>query len=308
MFLSIIIPVYNGEGTLNQLFHQIKVFCELKHYSFEVVLVWDCGPDKSLEVIISLKNKFPTLIKAIKLSRNFGQHNAIICGFEIAKGDYIITMDEDLQHLPDDIEFLIQKQKEGDFDVVYGNYEKRKHSGFRNITSLLLKRFIKIGIPELHQDYSAFRILKSSTAKSTIEMRNSYTFLDGYISWITTNTSSCIVSHHERAAGSSSYSIKKLIAHSINIFVTFSDLPIKIVTWSSIGFFLFTFGYSAWVLLQKLIYNNLVPGFASMIILLSFGIGSILLALGILGQYLHRINLKTTKRPNFVCSEIFNEI
>jgi undecaprenyl-phosphate 4-deoxy-4-formamido-L-arabinose transferase len=304
VLLSIVIPVYNGEKTIMPLFDQIKAFCEKNQFSFEVVFVWDCGPDKSWDVIVSLKKQFPDLIKAVRLSRNYGQHNALICGFAHAEGEFFITMDEDLQHIPDDIFQLFQKQIEKDYDVVYGHYETRNHSHFRNFTSSILKRIIRLSIPDLNEDYSAFRIIKSNIAKSTMSMRNSYTFLDGYLSWITTHTSSCLVSHQKRVAGKSSYTIKKLITHSINIFITFSDLPIKIVTWSSFVFFLFTIIYSIWILFQKLFYKNLVPGFASMIILISLGVGFILMAIGILGQYLHRINMKTTKRPNYMESEI----
>ena len=303
-FLSIIIPVYNGEKTIEVLFKKILLFCQKNNYTFEVLFVWDSGPDDSWKIIEGLKNSYPDFIRAIKLSRNFGQHNAIISGFSCSKGTLIITMDEDLQHDPQDIEKLISEQKAGDYDVVYAIYDEKKHSAFRNITSKLLRKLIKIGIPELHEDYSAFRILKNDIALSTTKMSNSYTFLDGYISWITTNISSCKVEHHERIAGNSSYTLKKLISHSVNIFFTFSDLPIKMVTTLSFLFFIFTFFYSSWVIFRKLIFNSIVPGFTSIIVLLGLGIGSILLSLGILGQYLHKINAKTTKRPNYIIREI----
>ena len=196
MTYSIIIPVYNGEQTLLALNQRLHNFFEKKS-TFEIIYVYDCGKDNSWEVLLKIKKDFPDTVKLIRLSRNFGQHNALICGFEYAKGDFIITMDEDLQHAPEDIEMLIAKQQEKDYDVVYGKYETRKHSGFRNLGSSLLKKIIDIGIPDIHPDYSAFRLIKSGIAKTCINMRNSYTFLDGYLSWITTHCGSCIVSHHE---------------------------------------------------------------------------------------------------------------
>jgi polyisoprenyl-phosphate glycosyltransferase len=304
MYLSIVIPVYKGEETITTLYQSIEQFCDKQGYSYEVIFVWDYGPDRSWEVITKLKNEHPERIIAVRLSRNFGQHNAIICGFSIATGEFIITMDEDLQHNPVDIEELIIKQKESDFDVVYGNYSVKMHSGFRNKTSLILKMLIKVGIPDLYQNYSAFRLIKNKIAKETIEMHNSYTFLDGYISWITTNISSCQITHNKRQSGDSSYTLRKLISHSVNIFATFSDLPMKIVTWLSFMFFFVTFSYASWILIDKLFFSKLVPGFASIIVLLGFGIGSVLFALGILGQYIHRINLKTTKRPNYIINKI----
>lgn len=297
MELSIIIPVYNGEKTITELTKQINF--ELKDYSFEIIFVYDCGPNKSWEVINKLKVQYPKIIRGIHLSRNFGQHNAIICGIESAKGDFIITMDEDLQHLPSDIPKLIEKQKENDFDVVYGKYDELQHSGFRNLTSIAMKKLLKISLPDLHPDYTAFRIIKNNIAKELTLMHNSYTFLDGYISWITTDIGVTKVNHNERVAGTSSYTVKKLIEHSINIFVTFSILPIRILSFSAIGTLTLTILYSIYIIFRKFLYNDLLSGFPTLIIVLGFGISLILLGLGTLGEYLHRINLKTTKKPNY---------
>jgi glycosyltransferase involved in cell wall biosynthesis len=304
MKLSFIIPVYNGEHTVKPLFFAIKKASEKYQYEYEVLFVWDCGPDKSWDKIIEIKNEFPTKVIAVRLSRNFGQHNAIICGFSIASGDFMVTMDEDLQHNPNDINLLIEKQKEKDFDVVYGYYPTRQHSRFRNLTSKTLKKILEIGIPELNKDYSAYRLIKREIALSTLDMQNSYTFLDGYLSWITTDINSVEVSHSPRLGGKSSYNINKLINHSINIFITFSNLPLKLVTYLALIFFAFTFGYSLFILFQKVYLNNLIPGFASIIILLGVGIGSILFGVAVLGEYIHRINLKTTKRPNYNIKQI----
>ena len=299
MLLSFIVPVYHGEQTVKTLYESIRAACLKYQYSFEVVFVWDCGPDQSWDRITELKQAYPDSIKAIRLSRNFGQHNAIICGFAHADGDFMVTMDEDLQHNPDEIVLLMEKQRETDADVVYGHYPEREHNGFRNATSWMLKKLLEIGVPGLHKHYSAYRLLKRDIALATVEMQNSYTFLDGYLSWITSNVTSVVVSHNTRQGGVSSYTLKKLVNHSINIFVTFSNLPIKMVTYLSMLFLVFTFGYSLYILIEKLFFNNLIPGFASMIVMLGFGIGSILFGISVIGEYIHRINLKTTKRPNY---------
>jgi len=301
---SVVIPVYNGEITVKPLFKRLKSFFEASNYDYEVIFVYDCGNDNSWNVLLKLKNEFTTNIKLIKLSRNFGQHNALICGFENANGEFIITMDEDLQHAPEDIAKLIVKQKESDFDVVYGKYEERKHTFFRNLTSHALKRIIEIGIPEIHQDYSAFRLMKSSVAKSTVEMKNSYTFLDGYLSWITTHVGSCFVSHSERQGGVSAYTFKKLVNHTINIFVTFSDLPIRFLSKFSIGLLLVMCFFATYVIGRKILYNDFAMGYPSLILAIGFGVGFIMLALGIIGEYIYRINLKTTKRPNYNIDKI----
>jgi len=304
MSFSVVVPVYNAENTLEILFSEIKSFFQNEGLSFEVIFVFDCGNPNSWKALEKIKKEHPELVKIIHLSRNFGQHNATISGISFASGDYIVTMDEDLQQSPGDIGKLISTQKEGDFDVVYGIYTIRKHNFFRNFTSLLLKKLLLVGIPDLHKDYSSFRLIKSNVAKATLEMRNSYTFLDGYISWITTNCHSCIVDHQERNEGKSSYTLKKLINHSVNIFVTFSNLPLRLITISSFFFLLFSICYSIYFALRKIILDDLASGFPSTVIILSFGLGLIMFFLGILGEYLYRINLKTTKKPNYFFKKI----
>jgi len=301
---SVVVPVYNGETTVNSLFEEIKCFFEKFYYTYEVVFVYDCGKDNSWIKLKELKSKYPDTVKLIKLSRNFGQHNALICGFEQAKGDFIITMDEDLQHSPEDIILMINKQNESNSDVIYGKYEELNHSIFRNFSSTILKNIIRIGIPEIHPDYTAFRLIKASVAKSTVEMRNSYTFLDGYLSWITTDVQSCVVTHHERQGGKSSYTYNKLINHTINIFVTFSDLPIRFLSSFSILLLIGMCFFATYIVIRKWIFNDLAMGYPSLILAIGFGVGLIMLALGIIGEYIYRINLKTTKRPNYKVVEI----
>ncbi|MEI6949517.1 glycosyltransferase family 2 protein [Paraflavisolibacter sp. H34] len=300
MKYSVVIPVYRGAKTIVLLFQKVQAFFEAEGLAYEVIFVHDCGPDNSWSVIRDLKQQYPNEVKGVQLSRNFGQHNATICGFKYAEGDFMITMDEDLQHNPQDILYLIRKQQEQDYDVVYGIYEERKHNIFRNTTSYLLNRMLAIGIPELHKDYTSFRLIRARIARETLKMNNSYTFLDGYLTWITNKVASTGVSHSEGQAGKSSYSLKKLVEHSINIFVTFSRLPIRILTVTSIIILLLSCLYSFYILVRKVFFNDLIPGFATINIVCGLGFGFLLFGLGIIGEYIQRINLKTTKRPNFL--------
>ncbi|MBH8557631.1 glycosyltransferase family 2 protein [Hymenobacter negativus] len=305
---SVVVPTYRGQDTIRPLTQQLRAFFDGAGLTFEVIFVNDNGPDQSWQVMQALQRELgANLVKIVRLARNFGQHNALICGFAHARGRFIITMDEDLQHSPADIGRLIATQAQGNFDVVYGKYETLQHSGFRNVTSMLLKKLLRVSIPDLHPDYTAFRLIRTSIARHCLQMSNSYTFLDGYLTWITNNVASVVVTHGERAAGESSYTVRKLIEHSINIFVTFSDLPIRIFSLTSVGIFFLTTCYALYVLVRKLLFNDLSAGFATLAILLGFGVGLILLGIGILGEYIHRINLKTTRRPIFVEAETENE-
>ncbi len=302
MKLSIVIPVYNGAKTISKLVEEIKR--NIQETSFEIVLVHDCGKDNSWEVIKKIKEENKDILKAVKLSRNFGQHNAILCGIKHSTGDFIITMDEDLQHDPKFIKNLIQKQKEGNYDLVYAKFQRKKHNTFRNITSDVLNYMLRLGMPDLNPNYTSFRLIRSNIAKQMLSMNNSYTFLDGYLSWITNNIGFIEIEHRKREKEKSSYTLKKLIFHALNIFFTFSLLPIRIVTFSSIMIFILTLIYSIYLVIRKLVFNDLIPGYTSIMLILGFGIGLILFALGIIGEYIHRINQKTTKRPDFFEKEI----
>jgi undecaprenyl-phosphate 4-deoxy-4-formamido-L-arabinose transferase len=302
--ISVVVPVYNGEYTILDLFLGLKVFFEEHKLKFEVIFIHDCGPDNSLKILEQLQSHHPELIKVISLTRNYGQHNAIIAGIQHAKGEFILTMDEDLQHSPSDIKSLLKEQKEGDFDVVYGRYLERQHTSTRNLGSAFLKKMIAIGIPDIHHDYSAFRLIKSDIAKAMIEMHNSYTFIDGYISWITTNCSSCDVTHSERKGGKSAYNLKKLINHSINIFVTFSDLPLRLLTYFSLLIFTITSIFSFYIVVRKLVFDDFEMGYPSLIVSIGFAVSVIMLSLGVVGEYIYRINLKTTKKPNYIVKKI----
>jgi glycosyltransferase involved in cell wall biosynthesis len=301
---SVVIPTYRGQDTIRLLANQLQDFFLENGLQYEIILVNDCGPDESWRVMQELRSELgPEIVKAIRLARNFGQHNALICGFSHARGRFIITMDEDLQHRPVDIGLLIRAQEAGDYDVVYGQYDTLRHTGFRNTTSQLLKWLLGIGIPNLHPDYTSFRLIRAETARYCLDMSNSYTFLDGYLTWITNNVTSVKVAHQERVAGESSYTVSKLLEHSLNIFFTFSDLPVRLLSVISVLVFMLTTVYSLYILIRKVLFNDLSSGFPTLIITLGFGIGLVLLGMGILGEYIHRINLKTTRRPNFVESK-----
>ena len=298
--LSIVIPVYHGEQTVVPLYEAIQDALK-GQYDFRVIFVHDCGPDNSLGVLRKLQAKHPDHVEVLALARNFGQHNAIICGFTRISGDLVITMDEDLQHDPKDIISLVRKQQEGNYDVVYGDYDcDRQHNGFRNSTSRALKYLLSKAIPELHPKYSAFRVLRPTLANAVLDMRNSYTFLDGYLSWLTTHVTSCPVTHNERRAGMSGYTTQALIEHAANVFVTFSNFPIRLMIRVSMVLFLVTLVFSLYVVFRKIFDpEGLALGYPSLIISSGLGTGLILLALGVVGEYLHRVNQKTTRRPNF---------
>lgn len=301
---SVVIPVYQGQDTLRPLTQQLRDFFANAGYSHEIILVYDCGPDASWQLIAALRSEMGAhLVKAIRLARNFGQHNALICGFSYAKGQFIITMDEDLQHSPHDITLLITAQQTGGYDVVYGKYVTLKHSVFRNLTSHLFKKIVRLAIPDLHPDYTSFRLLKAEIAHHCERMNNPYTFLDGYLTWLTRNVGSVPVVQHERKVGASSYTLRKLVEHSISILVTFSNLPVRILTGVSLGLLVLTILYGMRLAYANVFLDEPPAAVASLLLISGFAVGFIGLGLGVLGEYIYRINLKSTHRPNFVVAE-----
>ena len=183
--------------------------------------------------IQKLKSSYPELVVGVDLSRNFGQHNATLCGFEEAQGDYMITMDEDLQHEPNELEKLIQKQAASDFDVVYGKYTSPKHSFFRNIASKALRVLLKKALPDLYVHYSSFRLIKKDIAKATLGMHHPNPFLDIYLGWVSTKFGSVLVQHFPRKTGKSAYHLGKLVQHSLYILFNFSNLPLRVFSYFS---------------------------------------------------------------------------
>jgi len=226
MDIAVIVPVYRGEKTLPELVERIKETLA-DFYSFEVILVHDGGTELSWEIICKLKEAYGSLIKGIRLIRNFGQHNAILCGIEFADANFIVTIDEDLQHNPEDIIKLINCQKEENSDLVYGSYIKRRHSVLRNTASFLLRLGLSTIIPGLHKEYTSYRLIKKGIAKRITDLSRSNIFLDGTLASLSIKVSTVSVIHNKSAIGESSYTAGKLIKHTIKTLLSFSDLNLK---------------------------------------------------------------------------------
>jgi len=289
MDLSVVIPVYNGGKTIPELCRKVKE--ELgANYTYEIIFVHDYGRDNSWPVITEIINRNPDTVRGFKLSKNYGQHNAILFGIKEAMGDFIITLDEDLQHNPAFISKLLKKQKEGDFDVVYARFKELKHPGLRIRTSELLRRVLKIIVPGIFPYYSPYRLLKRNVAKQITFLKNSYTFIDGYLGMKTESFGYIDAEHFKRLDGVSSYSYYKLFRHAIMIAFAYS--PLK-----------------RWILTSALVFNALsigcylsygiISGSSTIRILcmLSGFIGIILLLIGLIAEAIHYRGTKTNIMP-----------
>ncbi|MBN8441193.1 MAG: glycosyltransferase family 2 protein [Thauera sp.] len=296
--LSIVIPVYRSQATLPELHRRIVAAVEPVESSFEIILVEDCGGDDSWRVInqIAARDK---RVRGIQLSRNFGQHAATICGFSQAKGEWIATLDDDLEQAPESLPDLYRKALEG-HDLVYGVYPQRSHKAWRNITSATARWLFNKAIPSLNYTYTSFRVIRGDIARELQRFDSPFPFVDGYLSWLTNRYASVEVPHGVRANGTSNYTLKKLITHTVNIFVTFSDLPLRMASWIGLLTFLLGMSWLAVIVLRFLLGGISVSGFASIMAgILLFG-GVQLLVLGIFGEYLGRMNFKSSRKPLFL--------
>lgn len=296
--LSVVIPVYRSEATLPELHRRLVAAIEPVEPSFEIILIEDCGGDDSWGVI----NKIATAdnrVRGIQLSRNFGQHAATICGFSQARGEWIATLDDDLEQVPEKLPELYRKAQDG-YDLVYGVYPQRTHSSWRNITSATARWLFNKAIPSLNYTYTSFRVIRGDIARELQRFDSPFPFVDGYLSWLTNRCASVEVPHGVRASGVSNYTFRKLLTHTVNIFVTFSDLPLKMASWLGVLTFLMGMSWLAVIFFRYLHGGITVSGFASvMVAILLFG-GVQLLVLGIFGEYLGRMNFKTSKKPLFL--------
>lgn len=300
--ISVVIPVYNSTQTLRELRERlVKVLGDLVGESYEIVFVNDGSTDSSWDLLNEMASASDKIV-AVNLTRNFGQHNALMCGFSQARGRYIITLDDDLQNPPEEIPKLFNEIQTG-YDVVYGIFGTKQHSRFRNLGSEFIQ-FVYRKTFNVNVRLTSFRIIKRHIVRRLLSYEKSFTFIDGIICWFTTRIGNVYVKHHQRKLGKSGYSLNKLIVLSLNMMTNFSIALIQVA--SLIGFiFAFTgFVFAIYFLYKKIFFGIPVSGFASTIVAITIFSGVQLFTLGILGEYIGRIHINISKRPQYAIRDI----
>lgn len=299
MKVSIIIPVYYGEQTIAITVEQLLKETGLGE--MEIVLVNDGSPDSSEAVCRDLVRIHSGKVRLINLARNFGEHNAILAGLQEARGDVAVLMDDDLQHPPHEVSRLVNELCESGNDVVYGNYEIKQHSRFRNLCSWLNGKMATVLLQKPSWLYlSSFKVMNRFVIDEIIKYNLPYPYIDGLIFRVTTRVGMLQVKHLPRAVGDSSYTLKKLLYLWLNMFTNFSILPLRIVM--LVGFFTVALGmlFLGIVIYWYLTGLNVPPGWSSLVGLVCVFSGIQLLALGMLGEYLGRLFLGQNGTPQFV--------
>ncbi len=295
---SIVIPVYNSEETLEELIERLQNVLPQLCSDYEIILVNDGSQDHSWQVISQLSNQYEQL-QGINLMRNYGQHNALLCGIRTARYEVIITLDDDLQHPPEEIHKLLAKLSEG-YDVVYGVPEKLPHSWWRNGFSVLTKRALSyvMGVKNIH-DFASFRAFRTGLRKAFETYRNPNVVVDVLLSWGTTNFTTVTVQEQPRAVGQSNYNFYKLFQYTMVVLTSFSTVPLRFA--SMLGFVFTFFGVAVFlyvVAVYFLLGSN--PGFPFLASIIAIFSGSQLFALGIFGEYLARIFDRSMDHPAYV--------
>jgi len=296
--ISVVVPVYNSRDTLAPLVDRLKATLVPVTSGFEIVLVNDGSRDQSWGRIEELVETHQE-VRGINLMRNYGQHNALLCGIRAAVFDIVVTIDDDLQHPPEEIPILLDKLSEG-YDVVYGTPKELPHSLWRNFMSRFTKRSMALamGIKNI-QDISAFRCFRTNLRDAFANYQSPNLLLDVLLSWGTTRFTAVAVDHHPRLVGKSNYNFIKLFNQALLILTGFSTAPLRVASLVGFGFTLFGLGVLVYVLGRYALQGS-VPGFPFLASVVTVFAGAQLFALGIIGEYLARIFNRSIERPTYV--------
>ena len=297
--VSVVVPVYRSARTLHALHERICRALERDSAVLEIIFVEDCGGDESWSVIQELA-RADSRVRGIQLSRNYGQHNALLCGIRAARYDVTVTLDDDLQNPPEEIPKLLAKLAEG-FDVVYGTPRRERHGLMRDLASRVTKAALKGAMgAETARHVSAFRAFRTAVRKGFAHYRSPSVSIDVLLTWSTTRFAAIKVEHEARAEGASGYTFRKLVHHTLNMMTGFSTLPLQVA--SLVGFAFTVFGgiVLAYVLITYLVYGGSVPGFPFLASIVAIFSGAQLFAIGIIGEYLARMHFRTMERPPFL--------
>ncbi|NLL79411.1 MAG: glycosyltransferase family 2 protein [Clostridiales bacterium] len=305
--VSFVIPCYRSALTIGKVVDEIEnTMKTLPQYSFEMVLINDCSPDDTWEVIKKLEAERKNLL-GINLAKNFGQHAALMAGFRYSKGDIVVCLDDDGQTPADEVGKLLAEIEAGR-DVVYAKYEHKKHSAFRNFGSYLnelMAQFL-LGKPK-ELFVSSYFAARRFVVEDMVRYENSYPYVIGLVLRATKNISNVTVNHRQREVGNSGYTMKKLLALWFNGFTAFSIQPLRFATVVGAVCAVAGFVYGIYTVIKRLVVPDVPVGFSSTMAALVFIGGMIMLMLGLIGEYIGRIYISMNNSPQYVVRETTNK-
>jgi glycosyltransferase involved in cell wall biosynthesis len=301
---SVVIPVHNSEQSLTELTQKLdSVFIKLGK-SYEIIFVNDGSTDNSLITLKTLHAQNNS-IKIIDLFRNYGQQNAIMCGFNHCVGNIVLTMDDDLQHDPNDIPKLFDKLQEG-FDVVIGVFSTKKHSIIKNMGSACIralnKRIFKLKDKNLR--FTSYRMMRKEVIDQIKDETTNYPYISGLLVATTNRIANVNVSHNERLYGKSSYKLSSLVSLSYNLIVNYSSIPLKLIGYIGLIVSLFSMCFGSYFVIKKLLIGTIPAGITTIIVLISFYNALIFVFLFFLSEYVSRILKESSQKKQYVIREV----
>lgn len=301
--VSFVIPCYRSEKTLEGVVSEIKeTMQKLQKYSFEIILVNDSSPDNTWQTIQKVCRENDNVV-GVNLSKNFGQHAALMAGMRETVGDYVVCLDDDGQTPANEVDKLLNALEEGN-DAVYAKYGNKKHSAFRNLGSRVndLMARMMLGKPK-ELFVSSYFGVKRFVVEDMLRYQNSYPYVIGLVLRATKNIVNVDVTHREREEGRSGYTLKKLLGLWFNGFTAFSVTPLRIATVIGVFCAFVGFVYAVYVFIRRLIAPTYVLGFSSLMCVILFVGGMLMIMLGLVGEYIGRIYISLNNSPQYVVRE-----
>jgi dolichol-phosphate mannosyltransferase len=297
--ISVVIPVYKAEDCLHELYRRLSKSLGEITEDYEIILVEDCGGDRSWEIIQEMAISDPR-VKGLQFSRNFGQHYGLTAGLDHCNGDWVIVMDCDLQDRPEEIPRLYAKAKEG-YSVVLARRGRRRDSLFKRITSHLFYRFLNyFADMQYDAEVGNFRIISREVVNNFRLMRENLRFFGGLVDWMGYPTASIDVQHAERFAGETTYTFKTLRKLAAETIIAYSDKPLRLSIRFGFAMSLLAFLFALYIIYKALAFNSPVLGWSSLMVSVYFLGGIIIALLGIIGLYLGKTFDEAKKRPLYI--------
>ena len=297
--ISVIIPVYKAEGCLEELYRRLNASLETLTTDFEIILVEDCGGDRSWPMILDLARR-DARVKGIQFSRNFGQHYGITAGLDHCDGDWVVVMDCDLQDRPEEIPRLYAAALEG-YDVVLARRGRRNDPLLKRFTSwLFYKIFSYLADMDYDGETGNFRIVSRKVVESFRTMRERLRFFGGLVAWMGFPTARIDVQHDERFAGQSTYTFRKLWKLAGDTIIAYSDKPLRLSIRFGFAISALAFAYGSYIIYRALIHDAAITGWSSLIVSVYFLGGIIISILGILGVYLGKVFDEVKQRSLYI--------
>jgi len=304
--LSIVVPVFNGATTLGELTARLAAVLPTIATAYELIFVNDGSRDQSWSVIQQLCAEYP-FVQGVRLMRNYGQHNALLCGIRAARYELTVTMDDDLQNPPEELPKLLARLTD-DVDVVYGTPESEPHGVWRNLASRITKTALRAAMgPDTARTVNAFRLFRTRIRDAFATYQSPLVGIDVLLTWGAGRFTTVKVRYEPRPAGTSNYTFKKLVLLALDMATGFSTLPLRLASIVGLAFTVLGGFVLAYVLVRYIANGGSVPGFPFLASIIAISSGAQLFALGIIGEYLGRTYLSTMERPAYVVRQTTRE-